>query len=119
MKNSRGPEYRPREAAADPEINEIERNEHTEGEQRSNRLGRLAFRLCAGPARQHQTEEGESGKPADNLPRFGKLHAEQEPNEERREGDQDEPRPRFDSGGDRYRYRFVPFHVNFRPASTR
>ena len=81
MEDDRGPEQRPRRAAADPEINEIERDEHAEEEQRSKRLGRLAFRLCAGPARQHQSEEGESGKPSDNLPRFGKLDAEQQPHE--------------------------------------
>ena len=110
MKCRRWPEQQPHKAAADPEINEIERNEHTEGEQRSNRLGRLAFRLCAGPAGQHQSEECESGKPADNLPRFGELDAQEQADEQRREAYQDERRARFDSGGDRNRYCSISGH---------
>ena len=43
MKDNRGPEYGPCKAAADPQINEIERNEHAEDQQRSKRRSGCAF----------------------------------------------------------------------------
>ena len=50
MKDDRGPEYGSRKAAADPQINEIERDENAEDEQRSQRRKGCAFRPSAGPA---------------------------------------------------------------------
>ncbi len=116
MKDNRGPEQWAHKTSADPQINEIERNEHAEDQERSKRRNGCAFRPCARPAGQHQSEEGEPGEPADDLTGFGKLDPQEQPNEQGRETNQDEPRPRFDCGCERYRYRFVPVHVSLRPA---
>ena len=118
MKDNRGPEYGPRKAAADPQIDEIERNEHAEDQQRSKRRSGCAFGPSAGPAAQHQSNEGESGEPADDLPGLGELDSQEQPNEQGRETYQNEPRPRFDCGCDRYRYRFVPLHISLSPAAS-
>src|SRR5271165_4641815 len=62
-----GHEQQPRKAA-DPEINEVERDEHAEDEQRSKRLGRPALRRASTPTPRRGWRSRQAGRQFDPTP---------------------------------------------------